>query len=124
MPERRGAAIFPRSMETQSEQATAAPALSPVPAACKRIADSPRFQNFIFIVIVANAVTLGLGTYDWSSTVDSLLTTLDDVFLGIFVVELAIRITAFGSRPQDFFRDGWNLFDFVVIGLACWCVLV
>jgi voltage-gated sodium channel len=34
------------------------------------------------------------------------------------VIELAIRITAFGSRPQDFFRDGWNLFDFTVIALA------
>jgi voltage-gated sodium channel len=85
---------------------------------CARIADSNRFQMFIMGVIVANAVTLGLGTYDFSSGVDSLLTTLDDVFLGIFVVELAIRIAAFGSRPQDFFRDGWNLFDFIVIGLA------
>ncbi len=85
---------------------------------CARIADSNRFQMFIMGVIVANAVTLGLGTYDFSSGVESLLTTLDDVFLGIFVVELAIRITAFGSRPQDFFKDGWNLFDFIVIGLA------
>ena len=85
---------------------------------CARIADSSRFQTFIMGVIVANAVTLGLGTYDFSSGVESLLTTLDDVFLGIFVVELAIRIAAFGRRPQDFFRDGWNVFDFVVIGLA------
>jgi voltage-gated sodium channel len=105
-------------MATQSEQATAAPVLGPVPATCKRIADSSRFQNFIFAVIVGNAVTLGLGTYDWGSGVDSLLTTLDEVFLGVFVVELAIRITAFGRRPQDFFRDGWNLFDFTVIALA------
>jgi voltage-gated sodium channel len=87
-------------------------------AVCGRIADSPRFQNFILAVIVANAVTLGLGTYDFSSSVDSLLSTLDDVFLGIFVVELAIRVTAFGRRPQDFFRDGWNLFDFSVIAAA------
>jgi voltage-gated sodium channel len=86
---------------------------------CARIADSSRFQAFIMGVIVANAVTLGLGTYDdFSPGVDSALTTLDDVFLGIFVVELAIRITAFGRRPQDFFRDGWNVFDFVVISAA------
>jgi voltage-gated sodium channel len=87
-------------------------------AACRRIADSSRFQGFIFGVIVANAVTLGLGTYEWGSGVDRLLTTLDDVFLGIFVAELAIRIAAYGRRPQDFFRDGWNVFDFVVIALA------
>ncbi len=86
--------------------------------ACRRIADSPRFQTFIFGVIVLNAITLGLGTYDFSSEVESALTTLDEIFLGVFVVELAIRIAAFGRRPQDFFRDGWNVFDFVVIGLA------
>jgi voltage-gated sodium channel len=89
-----------------------------LPGVCARIADSRRFQAFISGVIIANAVTLGLGTYDWSSTVDSVLTTADDTFLAIFVAELAIRIAAFGRRPQDFFRDGWNVFDFVVIGLA------
>jgi voltage-gated sodium channel len=83
--------------------------------ACARIADSPRFQGFIFAVIVANAITLGLGTYDFSPTADDVLTVLDDTFLGIFVVELAIRIAAFGRRPQDFFKSGWNVFDFVVI---------
>jgi voltage-gated sodium channel len=85
---------------------------------CRRIADSQRFQTFIFGVIVLNAITLGLGTYDFSSGVDSALTVLDEVFLGIFVVELAIRIAAFGRRPQDFFKQGWNVFDFVVIALA------
>jgi voltage-gated sodium channel len=36
----------------------------------------------------------------------------------IFVVEIVIRVTAFGRRPQDFFRDGWNVFDFAVVGAA------
>ena len=85
---------------------------------CRRVAESRRFQNFIYIVIVLNAVTLGLGTYDWSDAVNEAITVADDTFLGIFVVELAIRIAAFGRRPQDFFKDGWNVFDFVVIGAA------
>lgn len=29
-----------------------------------------------------------------------------------------IRILTFGRRPQDFFRHGWNVFDFVVIAAA------
>jgi voltage-gated sodium channel len=85
---------------------------------CKRIADSGLFQGFILAVIVLNAVTLGVQTYNLSESLETLLTTLDDIFLGIFVVELIIRIAAFGSRPQDFFQDGWNVFDFVVISLA------
>jgi voltage-gated sodium channel len=85
---------------------------------CRRIADSQRFQAFIFGVIVLNAITLGLETYEFSNRVESALTVLDGTFLGIFVVELAIRIAAYGRRPQDFFKQGWNVFDFVVIGLA------
>jgi voltage-gated sodium channel len=86
---------------------------------CKAIADSPRFQLFILGVILANAVVLGLETYDGiAREVGGTLTTLNDVFLGVFVVEIAIRIAAHGRRPQDYFKNGWNLFDFFVIGGA------
>ena len=85
---------------------------------CRRLADSGVFQGFILAVIVLNAVTLGIQTYDISSELESALTLLDEVFLGIFVVEIVIRVAAFGRRPQDFFRDGWNVFDFAVVGAA------
>jgi voltage-gated sodium channel len=83
---------------------------------CADLADSSAFNLAIFVVILANGIVLGLETYP--RVVDEaggLLRTLNDVFLAIFVVELAIRLTAFGSRPQDFFRSGWNIFDFVVV---------
>jgi len=90
-----------------------------IPTTCERIAESSRFQSFISAVIVANAATLGLATYDGiEAEVGGLMTTLDAIFIGIFVVELAIRILAYGSRPQDFFKDGWNVFDFIVITAA------
>ena len=77
------------------------------------------FDFLIFGVIIANAVVLGLDTYDSiRRDAGGLLHTLNDVFLGVFVVELAIRIGAYGRRPQDFFKSGWNVFDFVVIGAA------
>jgi voltage-gated sodium channel len=86
---------------------------------CAEIADSSRFQVSILAVIVANAITLGLETYDTiERDAGATLGTLNDVFLGIFVVEIAIRIAAYGRRPQDYFRDGWNVFDFIVIGGA------
>jgi voltage-gated sodium channel len=86
-------------------------------ARLKRIADSNRFQNTILGVIVVNALTLGLQTYDGiEAEFGDVLTIVDEVCLGIFCVELAIRIGAFGSRPQDFFKSGWNVFDFVVVG--------
>ena len=86
---------------------------------CRRVADSPRFQGLIIGVIVANAVVLGLETYETlDDDIGGLLRTLNAVFLGIFTGEVAIRILAYGRRPQDFFRNGWNVFDFVVIGAA------
>jgi voltage-gated sodium channel len=89
---------------------------SSVVRACADLADSSAFNLAIFVVILANALVLGLETYP--GVVDEaggLLRALNDVFLAIFIVELAIRLTAFGSRPQDFFRSGWNIFDFVVV---------
>jgi voltage-gated sodium channel len=84
-----------------------------------RIVGSGPFDMAIFSVIVMNAVVLGLETYDGvDREVGGLLNALDDVFLGVFVAELALRIAAYGSRPQDFFRGGWNVFDFVVIAAA------
>ena len=63
-----------------------------------------------------NAIVLGLETYDsldsdWGDT----LFLLNEICLGIFIVEILIRITAYGSRPQQYFTNGWNVFDFVVI---------
>ena len=90
-----------------------------LPAACARVADSRAFNVVVFLVILANAAVLGLETYDGiREDAGGLLDTLNDVFLGVFVVELAIRITAFGARPQDFFRSGWNVFDFVVVAAS------
>ncbi|HEY5815670.1 MAG TPA: ion transporter [Solirubrobacterales bacterium] len=88
-------------------------------AACKRIADSKQFQLFILAVILANAVALGLETYDAiDREVGDALNLLNDVFLAVFVVEIAIRIAAHGRRPQDYFKSGWNVFDFLIIGGA------
>jgi voltage-gated sodium channel len=40
---------------------------------------------------------------------------LERFFRAVFVTEIVIRILAYGRRPQDFFKHGWNVFDFVVI---------
>jgi voltage-gated sodium channel len=70
-------------------------------------------------VIIANAAVIGMETYDsLDREHGALLDTLNDVFLGMFTVEIAIRLAAYGRRPQDFFKSGWNTFDFLVVGLA------
>ena len=78
--------------------------------------ESARIQRLIIAAIVANAVTLGLET---SSVVmdaaGGLITALDRVFLAIFVVEIGLKLYARGPR---FFRDPWNVFDFVIVAVS------
>jgi voltage-gated sodium channel len=84
-----------------------------------RVVESPIFTGFILVAIIGNAVVLGLQTYEEiENRYGDALNLLNDLFLAIFVVELALRIGAYGRRPQDFFRSGWNIFDFVVIAVA------
>ena len=87
-------------------------------AQLRRIVHTHAF-DVVILVIVANAVVLGLQTYpgvveEYGDTLEP----LNGVFLGIFVVELLLRIASYGRRPQDFFRDGWNVFDFIVVSAA------
>lgn len=81
-----------------------------------RLVESSRFNLAIAAVIVANAVVLGLETYpEVMASHGGTLILLNELFFAVFVVELALRIASYGRRPQDFFRSGWNVFDFVVI---------
>lgn len=80
------------------------------------IAESTRFQGSITALIVVNAVTLGLETSDIAmAAAGNALIALDRVIVAIFVVELAVRIGAYG---RGFFRDAWSIFDFVVVAVA------
>lgn len=84
-----------------------------------RLADwieSPRIRNLIIAVIIVNAVLLGMETSPTlMAAAGPLIVTLDKICLGIFVVELTIKLFALGGR---FFRSGWNIFDFLIVAVA------
>jgi voltage-gated sodium channel len=104
---------------TRSKPQTA-PRIAPVRIRpLQRLVDSNAFNNTIIGVIVVNAIVLGLQTYPGIvADHGEVLDVLNGLCLGVFVVELLLRIASYGTRPQDFFRSGWNIFDFVVIGAA------
>ena len=78
--------------------------------------ESRRFQYGITALIVLNAITLGLET---SATVMAaagpLLEGLDRIILAVFVIELLLKLVVYRTR---FHKDPWNVFDFVVVGIA------
>ncbi len=85
---------------------------------CGRIVQSRMFEVAIVVLIGANAVVLGLETYPHLGMAGPPLHLLEWFFRAAFVTEIAIRILAHGRRPQDFFRHGWKVFDFLVIAAA------
>ncbi|MEB8387749.1 ion transporter [Rhodobacteraceae bacterium KMM 6894] len=78
--------------------------------------ERPEVRNLIIGVIVFNAVILGMET---SSTLmasyGGVIVALDMACLAFFVVEIAAKLFARGGR---FFRSGWSVFDFVIVGVA------
>ena len=73
-------------------------------------------QNTLVVLIVVNAVILGLETNqrlmaEWGHQ----LILLDHIILGIFVTEIVVLIAA---RGLVYFKDPWCVFDFIVVGIA------
>jgi voltage-gated sodium channel len=83
----------------------------------EREIERPWFRQFIIILIVINAVVLGVLTYHRSLPNDLVvaLEVFDRAVTFVFAVEILLKL--FVYRVQ-FFRSGWNWFDFVVIGVS------
>jgi voltage-gated sodium channel len=82
----------------------------------KGFIESGVFQNFIVGVIIVNAIALGLETSATAMKLAGpLLVALDRIALSIFVIEIVLKLIVYRLR---FFRDAWNIFDFLVVGVT------
>lgn len=82
----------------------------------KNLIESSRFQNFIIAVIVFNGIMLGFQTSRNLSEETALFLNLaDQICLGIFVVELVLKLLVY---RLPFFKEGWNVFDFIIVAIA------
>jgi voltage-gated sodium channel len=78
--------------------------------------ESPPVQRVVVVVILLNAVVLGLETDPAvRDAAGGLLVALDTACLAVFVVELAARLIAYG---RSFWSSGWRVFDLLVVGVA------
>lgn len=83
--------------------------------AVDRLVHNKQFQWFIVGVILINAAILGLLTLDIPEGTKNVLQFLDDACLVIFCVEIFLKLI---SMRGSYFKDGWNIFDIVVVGIA------
>ncbi len=88
-----------------------------------KIADSQRYKlgkwiegdfvrDVIVLLILINAITMGLETSSTEYIPRHVLEWVDLFILGIFVIELGIKLYAF---RWEFFKDAWNIFDLIIV---------
>jgi len=87
--------------------------------ASRRIVDSPLFQRFIIVLIVVNGVIIGAETsVSIAERYGDALHAANQAILAVFVLEVVLKLAAVWPRPREYFADGWNTFDFVVVSLS------
>lgn len=78
--------------------------------------ESRRVQAFVIAAILLNAIVLGMETSpSIMASFSTILITIDKLCLLIFLIELIIKMFCYRLH---FFRSGWNIFDFLVVGIA------
>jgi voltage-gated sodium channel len=84
-----------------------------------RIVYSSPFELSIAFVILLNAISLGLLTMPGlSDGARESFETFDRLALYVYTTELILRMISYGTKPWEFFRRGWNIFDFLIIALS------
>lgn len=84
------------------------------------------FDLVITAVILLQAVALALEAtpemHSFSREGElveaSIFSTIQTFVVAAFVIEASLRLTAHYPRPQSYFKDGWNCFDFAIIVLS------
>ncbi len=80
----------------------------------RRLVDSAVFNSVVVAVILVNAVLIGISTYTTDATALRAIAAIETVCVLIYLVEIVLRFVARDSTSA-FLRDGWNIFDLVII---------
>jgi voltage-gated sodium channel len=87
-----------------------------VRASARALVEHRTFGRTVIVLIVFNAITLGLETSArLEAEYGGVLHVLDRATLAVFVAELLLRVYGYGWA---FFRDPWSIFDTLVVGIA------
>jgi len=88
----------------------------PLRARLRAFLETDRVVNGIMTLIIFNAITLGISTSEWAQdNFGTLLSIIDKTVLTIFVIELLLKLYAYGL---NFFRNSWNIFDLFVVSVG------
>jgi len=85
----------------------------------KKIAGAKWFQISVIIAILFAGILVGIETYSHFAEKNlQILTFFNNFILFIFIVEIVVKMLAEGKKPWNYFKDGWNIFDFIIVAAA------
>jgi voltage-gated sodium channel len=110
----------PRVAKPSGNQTTPANTEPAPTSALIRLVEARWFRTLVIVVIVVNAIVLGLLTSQTvrdagNGMVGRVLVILDIAALSFFIGEIGLKLLAYRQR---FFRDPWNWFDLAVVIIA------
>ena len=79
-----------------------------------KIKENTFFKGSVIAIIILSAVLLGTSTYELNSKAQKALIFLDYFITIFFCVEISIRFAA-EKNKKEFFQDGWNIFDTLIV---------
>ncbi|QTF91739.1 ion transporter [Halomonas sp. BM-2019] len=81
----------------------------------ERLRSNKAFELTVITIIVVSALLIGAKTYEEEvSRFQEVMLWLDVGVTLFFLVEILIRMAA-ERRLRDFFKKGWNVFDFIIV---------
>ena len=84
---------------------------SPPRRAVFHFVNANAFEVCILVLIALNTITLALEHHDQSSDWTVVLYGFNVFFTAVFCLEAALKLFAYGL---DYFKRGWNIFDFTI----------
>ena len=81
----------------------------------RALVESSGFHQFIILVIIIDAIAVGISTFDLAPGLENALKIIDYLCLMVYIIETCLKLYALRG---EYFRSGWNIFDFIIITLS------
>ena len=112
-------AAYPARRNTRISGKVSLAPMSKLLTSIQRIVRAPAFEYSIILLILFNALILGIQTSPaMVAQYGGLLDLGHDIVLVVFVIEALLKMAALAPRSYRYFLDGWNVFDFLIVVLS------
>jgi voltage-gated sodium channel len=93
------------------------PTLKELQRTLSEVINNRYFEFFMLGIIVFSAMLIGIDTFELKPVYQDIIFTLDQMITIVFLIEISLRISSY-ERPLDFFKSGWNIFDFIIVTMS------